>query len=109
MNRAVIDSAGAGRGTFKSYAAGFFLSIVLTAIAFGLVMQGAALSRGTVLAGILSAGSVQILVHLYYFLHLNTTSSARWNVLALVFTLLIMILFVGGSLWIMTNLHYRMM
>jgi heme/copper-type cytochrome/quinol oxidase subunit 4 len=36
-------------------------------------------------------------------------SSARWNILALVITLLIMILFVGLSLWIMANLNYRMM
>jgi cytochrome o ubiquinol oxidase operon protein cyoD len=46
---------------------------------------------------------------LHYFLHLDTSSAARWNVLALIFTFLIMILFVGGTLWIMSNLNYRMM
>jgi heme/copper-type cytochrome/quinol oxidase subunit 4 len=48
-------------------------------------------------------------VHLHYFLHLNTSSEARLNVLGLVFTILIMLLFVGGSLWIMYNLNYRVM
>jgi len=33
----------------------------------------------------------------------------RWNVLALVFTVLIITIFIGGTLWIMSNLHYRMM
>jgi len=66
-------------------------------------------STSATLVGILSAGIVQILVHLYYFLHLDTSSAARWNVLAMIFTVLIMILFVGGTLWIMYNLHYRMM
>jgi cytochrome o ubiquinol oxidase operon protein cyoD len=48
-------------------------------------------------------------VHLHYFLHLDTSSTARWNVLAIIFTLIIMVLFVGGTLWIMYNLNYRMM
>ena len=71
-------------------------------------MSGA-LSRSAVLVGIFGAAIVQILVHLHYFLHLDTSSAARWNVLALMFTVLIMILFVGGTLWIMYNLNYRMM
>ena len=108
MNRALIDSAGASRGSFKSYAAGFILSIVLTTLAFGLAMSGG-LSRSAALSGIIGAAVAQILVHLHYFLHLDSSSSARWNVLALSFTLLIMIIFVAGSIWIMYNLNYRMM
>ena len=108
MNQAHIDSTGASRGSLKSYATGFILSIVLTAIPFALVMSGA-LSRSAVLVGIFGAAIVQILVHLHYFLHLDTSSAARWNVLALVFTVLIMILFVGGTLWIMYHLNHRMM
>jgi cytochrome o ubiquinol oxidase subunit IV len=58
---------------------------------------------------LVEAGIVQILVHLHYFLHLDTSSAARWNLLAMMFTLLILALFVGGTLWIMFNLNYRMM
>ncbi len=109
MNQTPMDSAGVSRGSFKSYATGFILSIVLTAMAFALVMQGGGLSRWTVLIGIFVAAIVQIMVHLHYFLHLDTSSAMRWNVLALVVTLLIMILFVGLTLWIMSDLNYRMM
>jgi cytochrome o ubiquinol oxidase subunit IV len=108
MSQAVIDSTGASRGSLKSYLTGFVLSLILTAIPFALVMSGTR-SSSTILAGIFSAGIVQILVHLYYFLHLDTSSSARWNVLALIFTALIMVLFVGGTIWIMSSLNYRMM
>ena len=108
MEDAHFDSIGASRGSFKSYAIGFVLSIVLTGIAFALVVTGA-LSRPLVLMGLLGATVFQILVHLHFFLHLDTSSSARWNILALLFTLLIMMLFVGGTLWIMYNLNYRMM
>jgi cytochrome o ubiquinol oxidase operon protein cyoD len=108
MSQAPIDSTGAGRGSLKSYLTGFVLSLILTAIPFAMVMSGTWPSSAC-LAAILSAGIVQILVHLYYFLHLDTSSAARWNVLAMIFTVLIMALFVGGSIWVMHSLDYRMM
>ena len=108
MSQALIDTAGASRGSLKSYLTGFVLSLILTAMPFALVMSGS-LSRSAALAGIFSAGLVQILVHLHYFLHLDTSSAARWNLLAMIFTLLIMVIFVGGTLWIMHSLYYRMM
>jgi len=108
MNQVYIDNSGASRGSLKSYVVGFILSIVLTVIPFALVMSGA-FSRSAVMFGIFGAAIVQILVHLHYFLHLDTSSAMRWNVMALVFALLVIILFVGGTLWIMYHLHYRMM
>jgi cytochrome o ubiquinol oxidase operon protein cyoD len=108
MSQASIYGTGASRGSLKSYLTGFVLALILTAIPFALVMRGT-WSSAAALAGICSAGIVQILVHLHYFLHLDSSSAARWNVLALIFTLLIMVLFVGGTLWIMYTLNYRMM
>ena len=108
MSQAFVDSTGASRGSLKSYLTGFVLSLILTAIPFALVLNGT-LSSSAILAGIFSAGIVQILVHLHYFLHLDTSSAAGWNMLAIIFTLLIMVLFVGGTLWIMYSLNYRMM
>lgn len=108
MSHASVDSAGASTGTLVSYLTGFILSLILTAIPFALVMKGTLSSPATLLV-IVCAGIVQVFVHLYYFLHLDSSSDARWNVLAIIFTILIMILFVGGSLWIMFDLNYRMM
>jgi cytochrome o ubiquinol oxidase subunit IV len=107
MNHQTVGSSGASGGTFKSYATGFILSIVLTIIAFGIVMSGIQ-SPPIVLFTIIVAAIAQILVHLHYFLHLRTSSDAYWNAMALIFTVLIMALFIGGSLWIMYNLNYRM-
>jgi cytochrome o ubiquinol oxidase subunit IV len=104
-----VSGTGADRGSLKTYAAGFLFSVVLTAFAFALAGLGGGLPRWVVLAGILAAAIVQILVQLRCFLHLGTDPSARWNVLSLVFTLLIMLIFVGGTLWIMSNLNTRMM
>ena len=46
MNQATIDSAGAGRGSLKSYLTGFVLSLILTAIPFALVMSRALVRVG---------------------------------------------------------------
>ena len=109
MDQTPTQQAGAAVGSFKSYAVGFVLSIVLTTAAFALVTSGRGLPRALVTSGITAAAVVQILVHLHYFLHLERSSAARWNGLALIFTVLIMALFVGGTLWIMTDLNFRMM
>lgn len=104
-----MDRAGMGMAGLKSYVTGFLLSVLLTALAFAMVMFGGGLSSGVILAFILCAAVLQILVHLHYFLHLDTSSAARWNVLALLSTVIIMLLFIGGTIWIMSNLHTRMM
>ncbi|MBE8365690.1 cytochrome o ubiquinol oxidase subunit IV, partial [Leptospira borgpetersenii serovar Balcanica] len=43
------------------------------------------------------------------FLHMNASSEERWNLVAFVFTLLIIAIVVVGSIWIMWNLNYNMM
>jgi cytochrome o ubiquinol oxidase operon protein cyoD len=108
MKESVLEGMGANRGSLGSYGAGFLFSIVLTGAAFALVMSEE-VSRTVTVAGIFVAAVLQILVHLHYFLHLDRSSAARWNVLALLFTVLIMFLFVAGTLWIMYSLNYRMM
>ena len=84
------------------------LSLVLTALAFWMVMGGSA-SHAMVLGTVVGMAVVQIFVHLIYFLHMNTSSEERWNLVALVFTVLIIAIVVVGSLWIMYNLNINMM
>ena len=108
MNQPSIDNAGANSGTLVAYTKGFILSIVLTAIPFALMIWGL-LPHTATLVAVFGVAVIQILVHLHYFLHMNASSKARWNLMAMLFALLIMILVVGGSIWIMFHLNYRMM
>lgn len=103
-----VDNHGASHGSAKSYLTGFVLSVILTAIPFWMVMDGSA-SHGTVLATVVGMAVVQIFVHLVYFLHMNASSEERWNLVALVFTVLIIAIVIVGSLWIMYNLNINMM
>jgi cytochrome o ubiquinol oxidase operon protein cyoD len=61
------------------------------------------------LAVVVIAAVVQVLVHLYYFLHLSTSTDQRWNLVAIVFSAVIILIVVVGSIWIMWNLNYNMM
>jgi len=99
---------GASHGSVKSYMIGFVLSIILTCIPFWMVMDGGA-SHGTILGVVLVCAVVQVLVHLAYFLHLNTSSDEGWNMVAIVFAAIIILIVVVGSIWIMWNLNYNMM
>lgn len=102
------ELGGAQHGSVKTYLVGFILSIILTGIPFWIVMEGSA-SHATMLSAILVSAVVQIMVHLVCFLHMNTSSSERWNVAALAFTVLIIAILVVGSIWIMWNLNLNMM
>jgi len=97
--------AGESHASVKSYMIGFVLSIILTAIPFGLVMDPAhhGLTAQTVLAAILTFAVVQVFVHIVYFLHMDRSAEQRWNVVAFSFTTLILVIVVAGSIWIMHN------
>jgi cytochrome o ubiquinol oxidase operon protein cyoD len=90
-----------------SYLVGFVLAVILTAIPFWLVYSHA-LPPGRIMLVIAGAAVLQILVHLHFFLHIDFTTTPRENLLALAFTAVLIFLMVGGSFWIMIDLHSRM-
>ena len=91
----------------RTYLVGLFLALVLTAIPFGAVAFHLLPTVATV-AVIAVAAVAQVLVHLRFFLHIDFRSTPGDNLAALVFTLFLICVMVGGSLWIMFDLHYRM-
>lgn len=102
------DSHDASHGSVKSYAIGFILSVILTLIPFGLVMYPT-LPKSITLMIVLAFAVIQVLVHLVYFLHLDRSEAQRENVIAFVFSGLVIVLLVGLSLWIMFSIHTYMM
>ncbi|MNS55376.1 Cytochrome bo(3) ubiquinol oxidase subunit 4 [compost metagenome] len=103
------DDDGASHGTMKSYVTGFVLAAILTAIPFWLVMDRVFESSRTTALIILAFAMVQIVVHLVYFLHMDTKSESGWNMLALIFTLVLVVITLSGSIWIMYHLNSNMM
>jgi len=104
----VIDY-GTGQKKLSIYIIGIILCSILTIIAFWAVMSGH-FSKLATFVIIYSAACIQFLVQLVCFLRLNTqTPQGRTNVMSLVFTGVILVSIIVGSLWIMWNLDYNMM
>ncbi|GAN53885.1 cytochrome o ubiquinol oxidase subunit IV [Tanticharoenia sakaeratensis] len=100
--------AGESHGSYGSYFIGFVLSVVLTAAAFAIVMMHG-MSPTATIGAIAALAVIQVLVHLVFFLHLSTNSESRWNTMAFVFTVISVILLVGGTLFIMHDTSVNMM
>jgi cytochrome o ubiquinol oxidase operon protein cyoD len=100
---------GASHSTLKGYVTGFILAVILTAIPFWLVMGNVIESPRTTAIVILAFAAVQIVVHMIYFLHMNTRSEGGWSLLALIFTLVLLVIMLAGSLWVMYHLNTNMM
>jgi cytochrome o ubiquinol oxidase operon protein cyoD len=96
-------------GTFKSYITGFVLSVVLTAIPFWLVMGDVLNDMLKTSIVIMALAAVQIVVHMIYFLHMNTKSEGGWTFLALAFTLTLVVITLAGSIWVMYHMDQNMM
>jgi len=90
-----------------NYAVGLLLALCLTAVPFAIVAWKL-MPAAWALAIILVLGLVQIVVHLRCFLHISLSRSSRDDLNLLLFSGLIILLMVGGTLIIMFNLHQRM-
>jgi len=96
-------------GTLGGYITGFVLSAILTAIPFWLVMNDV-LGHSTLTAFVIMAfAAVQIVVHMIFFLHMNSRSEGGWTMMALIFTIVIVAIALSGSLWVMYHLDSNMM
>jgi cytochrome o ubiquinol oxidase operon protein cyoD len=99
---------GVPHATLKGYLTGFILSVILTVIPFWMVMTKALASNDATTYIILALAVVQIFVHVIYFLHMNSSSEHGWNMLALIFTMVIVVIALAGSLWVMYHMHVNM-
>ncbi len=95
--------------TLKGYMTGFVLSVILTAIPFWIVMTKVFDSSTVTALVILAFAAVQIVVHMIYFLHMSGKSEGGWSMLALIFTIVLVVITLSGSLWVMYHLKHNMM
>lgn len=103
------DDEGASHGSLRDYVTGFVLAVILTAIPFWLVMGKVIDSPAITSVVILGFAAVQMVVHMVYFLHMNARSEGGWNMLALIFTVVIVVILLAGSLWVMYHMNTNMM
>jgi cytochrome o ubiquinol oxidase operon protein cyoD len=90
------------------YLTGLGFAILLTATSF-FVAGTDLVWEPSIPVALVVLAIAQMGVHLVFFLHITTGPDNTNNVLALAFGILIVILVMGGSLWIMANLNHNMM
>lgn len=93
---------------FVFYIVGFILSVILTLAAY-LAVTEKWLEGGALIGLIVGLAAIQFVVQVIFFLHLGDEAKPRWKLSAFLFTVLVLVIIVGGSLWIMANLNYNMM
>ena len=100
---------GIGKKKLGIYTIGLISCVILTLIAFGIVMKNP-FSKWQTFAIIYIAAIVQFFVQLFCFLRLNTqTEQGKNNVLSFIFTGVVLTSIIIGSLWIMWSCNKNMM
>jgi cytochrome o ubiquinol oxidase operon protein cyoD len=102
-----LEGGGLAERVF-GYLTGLGLAILLTATSF-FVAGTDLVWQPSIPVALVVLAIAQMGVHLVFFLHITTGADNTNNVLALAFGMLIVILVIGGSLWIMANLNHNMM
>ena len=96
-------------GSMGTLMTGFALAALLTIGPFALVMGEVQISRTAMIGLIMGLAAVQILVHLVFFLHVNRSAEGGWTLAASIFSVIILVIVLAGSLWVMHNMNENMM
>lgn len=100
---------GHAHGSLRDYITGFVLAVILTVIPFWLVMSGGFESRSATVAVVMICAVLQVVVHMVYFLHMNSRSEEGWTLISVIFTIVIVFIMLAGSIWVMYHLNTNMM
>lgn len=94
------------RREFHSYVWGAGLALILTLVPFALVVW-TDVARQTLYIVIGALALVQMAVHFRFFLHLGLHRK-REDLHLILFSALLLVILVAGTIWIMANLSTRM-
>lgn len=94
-------------GSVTSYVIGFILSLIFTFIPYYMVVNKT-MGSTSLLTAILVFAVAQMLIQIFFFLHLGRGPKPLYNVVFFVSTVSIILVVVLGSIFIMEHLHYNM-
>ena len=104
MTGASPDKTHDARGTII----GYLTALALTGAAFA-VVRWPSFDRTGTLAIVFGLALVQAVVHFRFFLHVRLNKSSRDYLLLILFSVVIVMLMVAGTLIVLLNLRHRMM
>jgi cytochrome o ubiquinol oxidase operon protein cyoD len=95
--------------TMGGYVTGFILAVILTVIPFGLVMGDVIQDRSTAVMVLGLFAIVQVVVHMYFFLHMNGKIQGGWTMMSTIFAVVFVAITLAGTLWVMFHMNTNMM
>jgi cytochrome o ubiquinol oxidase operon protein cyoD len=104
----MIDAHHGWNASHKPQYVGFSMSVILTIAAYRIVVHHE-LTDFLLVVTITSFAFLQAIIQLVFFLHLGLESKPHWGMITFLFTALVILIVIGGSLWIMSNLNYDLM
>ncbi len=104
----MIDAHHGWNASYKPQFLGFVMSVILTVAAYRIVTYNE-LSDFLLTLTICGIALLQALVQLVFMLHLGLETKPHWGMITFLFTVFVVIIIIGGSLWIMNNLNYDLM
>lgn len=104
----MIDAHHGWNQSYKPQFIGFVTSLVLTVAVYRMVTHHE-LTDFLLTITIFVLGIIQALLQLFFFLHLGMESKPQWGMITFLFTALVILIVIGGSMWIMQNLNYDLM
>lgn len=103
----MIDAHHGWNKDYKPQVYGFLLSIIFTLVTYFIAVKHYATGTALLIA-VFGLSLAQAAVQLVFFFHIGLESKPRWNLIIFLFLVLVMIVIIGGSMWIMYNLNYNM-
>ncbi len=95
--------------TTGGYVTGFILAVILTVIPFWLVMGDVIQDRSTAVMVLGLFAVAQVVVHMYFFLHMNGKIQGGWTMMSTIFAVVFVAITLAGTLWVMFHMNTNMM
>ncbi|MCH9633393.1 MAG: Cytochrome bo(3) ubiquinol oxidase subunit 4 [Chlamydiae bacterium] len=86
---------------------GYILSGLLIFTAYFLTIK-CQISYWPLIFLVIGLASLQTIIQLVTFIHLGMESKPKWGIMTSLFTLIVLVIVFGGTLWIMKNLSYNL-
>lgn len=104
----MIDRQHGWNTSFKPLFIGVTLSLLMSLAAY-LIVDRHHLPKAILDNILIALCFTQVIFQLFFFLHVGIESKPHWNMITFLFLVLVLIVIMGGSLWIMHNLKYNVM
>lgn len=104
----MMDTLHGWNRSLKPLSLGLVASIILILASYRIVSH-THLTSTLAVYKVFFLGILQAFIQLVFFMNLGLEKKPHWQLILFLFTFLVIVIIVGGSIWIMNNLNYNMM